>query len=87
MKSMEITCEKCRQEEGQIKKGRTKAESQRCKCTYCEKTYTHVKKRGCIQKAKRPDDRTEYKSQKQENRRANSDNKQEYVFEVVTEKS
>ena len=41
---MEIRCEKCGQEEGQIKNGRTKAGSQRYKCNHCGKTYTPVKK-------------------------------------------
>ena len=41
---MEIKCEKCGPEEGQIKNGRTKAESQRYRCNHCgEKTYTPVK--------------------------------------------
>ena len=41
---MEIRCEKCNQEEGQIKNGRTKAGSQRCRCKHCGKKYTPVKK-------------------------------------------
>ena len=41
---MEIRCEKCGQEEGQIKNGRTKAGSQRYRCNHCGKTYTPVKK-------------------------------------------
>ena len=41
---MEIKCERCGQEEGQIKTGRTQAGSQRYMCNHCEKTYTPVKK-------------------------------------------
>ena len=41
---MEIKCEKCGQEAGHIKNGRTKAGSQRYTCKYCGKTYTSVKK-------------------------------------------
>ena len=41
---MEIRYEKCGQEEGQIKNGRTKAGNQRYRCKHCGKTYTPVKK-------------------------------------------
>ena len=41
---MEIRCEKCGQEEGQVKNDRTKAGSQRYKCNHCGKTYTPIKK-------------------------------------------
>ena len=41
---MEIKCERCGQEEGQLKNGKTKAGSQRYKCNHCGKTYTPVKK-------------------------------------------
>ena len=44
IKNMEIRCEKCGQEESQIKNGKTKAGSQRYKCNHCGKTYTPVKK-------------------------------------------
>ncbi|MBQ3093185.1 MAG: hypothetical protein IJC57_02905 [Clostridia bacterium] len=51
---MEIRCEKCGQEEGQIKNGRTKAGNQRYRCKHCGKTYTPVKKERWIrQKAKK----------------------------------
>ena len=41
---MKIKCERCGQEEGQIKNGKTKAGSQRYMCNHCGKTYTPVKK-------------------------------------------
>ena len=58
---MEIRCEKCDQEEGQIKNGRRKAGSQRYRCKHCGKTYTPVKKRKDVSgRAKRPGNRTVY---------------------------
>ena len=85
---MEIKCERCGQEEGQIKNGKTKAGSQRYKCNHCGKTYTPVKKERIIQKsAKRPSNRAVYGREQWENRRTIAENKQKYVFEVDTAKS
>ena len=56
---MEIKCERCCQEYGQIKNGKTKAGSQRYMCNHCGKTYTPVKKRKDISgRVKRPCNRT-----------------------------
>ena len=58
---MEIKCEKCGQEEGQIKNVRTKAESQRYRCNHCEKNIYSYKKRKYVSgRAKRPGNRAVY---------------------------
>ena len=58
---MEIKCERCGQEEGQIKNGRTKAGSQRYMCNHCGKNiYSRKKREDVSGRAKRPCNRTVY---------------------------
>ena len=85
---MEIRCEKCGQEEGQIKNGRRKAGSQRYRCKHCEKNvYPRKKRKDVSGKAKRPGNRTVYGRKQWKTCRTIAENKQEYVFEVDTAKS
>ena len=85
---MEIRCEKCGQEEGQIKNGKTKAGSQRYKCNHCGKTYTPVKKERMYPEELKDRAIELYMEGEQwRSCRTIAKNKQKYVFEVDTAKS